>query len=72
VQVALDGLAAGRTTIAIAHRLSTVETADQIVVLDDGRIAERGRHDELLRLGGRYAELVGRNRTTDQEPALDL
>jgi ATP-binding cassette, subfamily B, bacterial len=69
VQAALDGLAAGRTTIAIAHRLSTVETADQIVVLDGGRIVERGSHDELLRLGGRYAELVGRS---DQEPALGL
>jgi ATP-binding cassette subfamily B protein len=69
VQAALDSLAAGRTTIAIAHRLSTVETADQIVVLDGGRIVERGRHDELVALGGRYAELVGR---IDREPALDL
>jgi ATP-binding cassette subfamily B protein len=60
VQEALDGLAAGRTTIAIAHRLSTVEDADQIVVLDGGRVVERGTHDELLAEGGRYAELVGR------------
>jgi ATP-binding cassette subfamily B protein len=59
VQEALDGLAAGRTTIAIAHRLSTVEDADQIVVLDGGRVVERGTHDELLAEGGRYAELVG-------------
>ncbi|HZQ80338.1 MAG TPA: ABC transporter ATP-binding protein [Gaiellaceae bacterium] len=59
VQEALDRLAAGRTTIAIAHRLSTVEDADQIVVLDGGRIVQRGRHDELLATGGRYAELVG-------------
>jgi ATP-binding cassette subfamily B protein len=60
VQEALDGLAAGRTTIAIAHRLSTVEDADQIVVLDGGRVVERGTHGELLADGGRYAELVGR------------
>jgi ATP-binding cassette subfamily B protein len=60
VQEALDRLAEGRTTIAIAHRLSTVQDADQIVVLDGGRIVERGTHDELLDLSGRYAELVGR------------
>jgi ATP-binding cassette, subfamily B, bacterial len=59
VQEALDRLAEGRTTIAIAHRLSTVQDADQIVVLDQGRIVERGTHDDLVELGGRYAELVG-------------
>ena len=58
VQHALDDLARGRTTIAIAHRLSTIRDADQILVLDSGRILERGTHDELVELGGRYAALL--------------
>jgi ATP-binding cassette subfamily B protein len=60
VQAALDRLAEGRTTIAIAHRLSTVHDADEIVVLDHGRIVERGGHAELLARGGRYAALAAR------------
>ncbi|HMJ37557.1 MAG TPA: ABC transporter ATP-binding protein [Baekduia sp.] len=58
VQDALDRLAEGRTTIAIAHRLSTVRDADQIVVLDGGRLVERGTHEELIERGGRYAALA--------------
>ncbi|MFH8616219.1 ABC transporter ATP-binding protein [Streptomyces sp. NPDC017979] len=64
VQDAIDALSAGRTTITIAHRLSTVRDADEIVVLDAGRIAERGDHETLLALDGRYAELVRRDART--------
>ncbi|MFK4145917.1 ABC transporter ATP-binding protein [Streptomyces sp. NPDC004065] len=61
VQKAIDALSANRTTLTIAHRLSTVRGADQIVVLDAGRVAERGTHPELLELDGRYAALVRRD-----------
>ncbi len=61
VQAELERLAEGRTTMTIAHRLSTVRDADQIVVLDKGRIVERGRHEELLEAGGLYAALVARD-----------
>ncbi|MEU4468084.1 ABC transporter ATP-binding protein [Streptomyces sp. NPDC024017] len=61
VQAAIDALSADRTTLTIAHRLSTVRGADQIVVLDSGRAVERGTHEELLEEGGRYAALVRRD-----------
>ncbi len=69
VQTELERLAEGRTTITIAHRLSTVRDADQIVVLDHGRIVERGRHDELLERGGMYAALVARDVTGESAGA---
>ncbi|TWE12704.1 ABC transporter ATP-binding protein [Rudaeicoccus suwonensis] len=70
VQRALDTALRGRTSIVIAHRLSTVRDADQILVVDGGRIVERGGHEELLRAGGVYAELY---RTQfREEPSADL
>ncbi len=67
VQVALESLAEGRTVIAIAHRLTTVRDAEQIVVLEGGRIVERGSHGDLLAIGGRYGAMLAG--TGELEPA---
>jgi ATP-binding cassette subfamily B protein len=62
IQAALDRVSQGRTTLVIAHRLSTVVNADEIIVLDKGLIAERGSHQDLLTRGGIYAALWSRQR----------
>ena len=70
VQLALETALAGRTSLVIAHRLSTVRDADQILVVREGRIVERGRHEELLAAGGLYAELY-RTQFRGQVPTVE-
>lgn len=72
IQAALRKVSADRTTLVIAHRLSTVVDADEIIVLEQGRVAERGRHDELLARGGLYEAMWRRQQETEQEGDSDL
>ena len=58
IQASMASLLAGRTTFVIAHRLSTIRRADLILLMEDGRIVERGTHDELMAAGGLYSEMV--------------
>jgi ATP-binding cassette subfamily B protein len=66
IQDALDRVSRGRTTLVIAHRLSTVVGADEIVVLDEGQLVERGTHAELLEQGGLYAGMWNRQREAEE------
>jgi ATP-binding cassette subfamily B protein len=66
IQASLREVSSGRTTVIIAHRLSTVVDADEIIVLDAGRIVERGRHADLLAAGGRYAAMWARQQQVDE------
>ena len=68
VQAALNEALAGRTAVVIAHRLSTIRAADQILVVEGGRIVEQGRHADLLAAGGRYAELYRTQFSRTREP----
>nr|WP_239679330.1 ABC transporter ATP-binding protein [Natronosporangium hydrolyticum] len=72
VQAALAEALAGRTALVIAHRLSTIRAADQILVIDEGRIVEQGRHADLIAAGGRYAELHRTQFANPTEPALPV
>jgi ATP-binding cassette subfamily B (MDR/TAP) protein 1 len=67
VQQALDRLMAGRTTIIVAHRLSTIQNSDVINVFEAGHIVESGAHDELIALGGAYSELVAKQQKHQKE-----
>ena len=67
IQQGLQALKQGRTTFVIAHRLSTIRNADQILVLEQGEVVERGAHEELLALGGLYNDLYQRQYLTERD-----
>lgn len=62
----LKNIGSDRTTIIIAHRLSTVQDCDELLVMHQGRVVERGTHDELIRMGGRYTELLQMQEATEE------
>ncbi len=66
IQASLSEMGQGRTVLTIAHRLSTVADADEIIVLEGGVVSERGTHDELLALKGRYASMWDRQRAEEE------
>lgn len=67
----IKSIGSDRTTIIVAHRLSTVQDCDQIVVMHQGRVVESGTHDELIRLNGRYTELLKMQESTDDTTKVD-
>ena len=69
IQASMATLLAGRTTFVIAHRLSTIRRADLILLMDDGRVIERGTHEELMRAGGTYRDMVRRQMESHQDTA---
>ena len=72
IQASMATLLAGRTTFVIAHRLSTIRRADLILLMEEGRIVERGTHEELMRARGTYYDMVRRQMESDGRPAEDV
>jgi ABC-type multidrug transport system fused ATPase/permease subunit len=68
----LKNIGSDRTTVIIAHRLSTVQDCDELIVMHHGRVVERGTHEELIRMGGRYTELLKLQEATEENsPDID-